>query len=421
MKTTTSSLVRYCLVAGIGAMLCYSCGELPLSAAPTQQGAVAVRTIVANRLAKRSSQLATVFDSLVVEVDGSGMEPIRYSRSFATGDLLVVDTIPHIPVGDDRTIRVYTSNAAGQVVHEDSLGVRTVRIEQNVTMQLQVVLVPACGSLYLQVGSVPTTIDSLWATFVAVDGTTWTTHVARKPKVALSIDGIPHATEGTLSVAGVTTAGDTLVCAETTLVFSAHSNNVLQLNFQSTPGGLVLNCTVVLPGATIVSASMGEAPVALVESGELLITEIMYAADDSEYIEIYNPANNPVQYDSLVINIDGKSRFFTDVTVGAEGYFVFGRELFPWVNATHAVQSALNLSSTGNWITLLTTDGTVIDQVVFLGGTNDLEWPKVRGKQSIYLQKEGYSATFNNFGRYWRASETALDGTDAQWGTPHTL
>lgn len=421
MKTTTSRLVRYCLVAGIGAMLCYSCGEVPLSVAPNQQGSVAVQTIVVNRLAKQRSQMATLFDSLVVEVDGSGMEPIRYARSLAAGDLFAVDTIPHIPAGDNRTIRVYTSNIAGKVVHEDSLGVRKLRIEQNVTLQLQVVLIPACGSLYLQVGSVPTTIDSLWATFVAKDGTAWTTHVARKPKIALSIDGIPHATEGKLYVAGVTIAGDTLVCAETTLVFSAHSNNALQLNFQSAPGGLVLNCTLVLPGATIVSASMGEAPVAVTESGELLITELMYAADDSEYIEIYNPAINPVQYDSLVVNIDGKSRLFTNVTVGAGGYFVFGRELFPWVNATHAVQSALDLSSTGNWITLLTTDGAVIDQVVFAGGSNDLEWPKVRGKQSIYLQKEGYSATLNNFGRYWRAAETVLNGTDAQWGTPHAL
>ena len=84
------------------------------------------------------------------------------------------------------------------------------------------------------------------------------------------------------------------------------------------------------------------------EQGDLVITEIMYAANDSEYIEIYNPQEADVTYDSIYIDIDGTRRLFTDVSIGAQSCFVFGRQTLPWADAAHSVKSALDLSGNGN-------------------------------------------------------------------------
>jgi hypothetical protein len=82
-----------------------------------------------------------------------------------------------------------------------------------------------------------------------------------------------------------------------------------------------------------------------------------------------------------------------------------------------AVASALDLSSNGNSITLRTKSGQVIDRVMFAGGSNNLEWPVVSGKQSIVLDTTITDAAANNFGRNWRAATTLISGT-TQSGTP---
>jgi hypothetical protein len=97
---------------------------------------------------------------------------------------------------------------------------------------------------------------------------------------------------------------------------------------------------------------------------------------------------------------------------------VFGRRLLPWCDVAHSVASALDLSSTGNWITLRSKTGAIIDRVIFAGGSNALEWPNVSGKQAIVLDSGINDAQANNFGRNWHAATTLIAGTASQYGTP---
>ncbi len=406
-------------IFGIEVVALISCGSTPAGVSSPARSDVEIQVQLVNALGKTAGRLKTEFDSLVVEVDGPDIEPMRFASAIDPAQLFFIDTLPQIPTGPDRQIRITTINRNGDVIHADSSGLRTIRVDPNVITIVQVVLVPVRGSIYLQIGGVPTAVDSICAVFTADDGRQWNVSVPRSPKVYASIDGIPHNTHGTLVVAGVTAIGDTLYRAEAVVKVNALATNGVQLSFQTTPGGVALSGSVQLPGAMVVSGSMGTMPVAKEERGDLLITEIMYAANDSEYIEVYNPGNDAAVFDSVYLDIDGTRRLFTSVTIAARSYFVFGRKQLPWVDANHSVSSALDLSSNGNWISLLSKDGSVIDQVVFTGGSNDLEWPRISGKRSICLADNSYSSDGNNFGRNWITASTVIEGAAGQMGTPH--
>jgi hypothetical protein len=234
----------------------------------------------------------------------------------------------------------------------------------------------------------------------------------------LTLEKIPHNTHGLLLVAAVNSTGDTLYSASNELTFNACAMENIVLNFTSAPGTLSFDMGVVLPGITSASGSISEPDTGVKESGELLITEIMYTANDSEYIEVYNPGESDLTFDTIIVEIDTTDRRFTGVTVAAHQTFVFGRKPLPWTDASHAIASALDLSGSGNWITLRAKNGTIMDRVIFTGGSNTQEWPNVTGKRSIVLDGAINDAKLNNFGRNWKAASELIDGTTAQYGTP---
>ena len=405
-------------VCSLIVVLLVSCGKTPLSYEETG-GILEIRAQIVKVLGKAADLKQTICDSLVIQVSAPDMDTIRRSRKIDQTVPVFVDTIASIPSGRGRSVKVWTVNRNGDVIHTDSLGIRTVTIDPNRASPLAVKLLPAVGSLYIQLGGIPTRVDSVYATFTASE-LVWFTHVKRATKVYLSIDRIPHQTRGVLGVAGVDTAGDTLYYAETNLVFNALRTSTVNLEFGTVPGFLAVTATMSLPGATVASGSMAGVEVAGSESGDLIITEIMYAANDSEYVEIHNRGATEQVFDSLILEIDGTYRYFTNITVGAGGYYVFGRQGLPWVDQVHSVQSALDLSSNGNWITLRTKDSLILDQVIFAGGSNGLEWPNVNTKKSIVLHPDAYDAGMNNYGRNWSAATTLISGSTSQYGTPRS-
>jgi len=399
-----------------------SCGKLPVGVERRQTGSVEVQVEIAGGaggLNKISRACRVQFDSLVISVQGDDMEPVRISRPVDLQQLFVLDTFTSIPAGTHRLIRIVTVNKIGEVVHEDSAGERDITIEPNMVAVLPVTLIPVKGSIYLQLANIPTSVDSIKAEFRSSAGESYSAAVKREPKVFISIDGIDHNTSGSLMVAGISGDGDTLYYAEKEMTVNATALSAVDLVFNETPGGLGMSIHLILPGATLVTASMGSSIENMVENGKLIITEVMYAANDSEYIEIYNPdQNSPVHYDSLIIELDGKERLFQNIQVGAGEYLVIGRISLPWVDLACEVKSWLDLSSNGNMIILKTPDGTVLDRVFFTGGTNQLEWPKVSGKQSIVLSADAFSVEDNNFGRNWRCADSNVADGTSQMGSP---
>jgi hypothetical protein len=407
---------RACLGLSFAALsLLSSCGNMPLSNVKDNAGSLEIHTCVVNPgLAKA----ATNFDSLIVEVSGSDIGVIRYSKPLNLSLPVHSDTLSRIPAGIERQVKIWTVDRSGATIHMDTVSHRSIRIDPNATTQLNVVLMPALGSIYIQLENIPTKVDSIVASFTGDNKTVWCVRAKRNTKVYLSIDKITNGTHGILYVAAVDSTKDTLYFASKELTFNAASMQNISLNFTSTPGQLTMSTTVVLPGVTSATGTIAAPETSAVETGALLITEIMYAANDSEYIEVYNPSTSDLSFDSLYLDIDGTCRLFTNITVGAQRAFVFGRRPLPWGDVAHAVASALDLSSSGNWVTIRTKTGAIMDRVVFTGGSNTLEWPNVSGKQAIVLDGSINDAQANNFGRNWHAATTLISGTANQYGTP---
>jgi hypothetical protein len=366
---------------------------------------------------KQAGVQATAFDSMIVEIDASDFAaPVRKSICLRSS-VASQDTISSIPSGQSRIIKVWTVNKSGIIIHRDSVLSHTLTIEPGVCTPVSVNLIPAAGSVYLQLGSPPTSIDSIEAIFLSDSGKTWKTKVKRSSRVYISLDNIPHLTSGVLTVTAFNSTGIQLQQATSRLTVNAIKNETVALSFTSSGGSLSMTAKVQLPAATVVSASFGSGEVATTESGQCIITEIMYAANDSEYIEIYNTTAAAIHYDTLTLEIDGTRRYFPDVTVASHDYFVFGRKDLPWADRFHTVLSALDLSSSGNWITLRS-GNVILDQVIFSFGTDNLDWPDIKGKAAIELDRTHYSAFDNNFGRFWVAAKDTIPSFGQLLGTP---
>ncbi|NLG16515.1 MAG: lamin tail domain-containing protein [Fibrobacter sp.] len=409
---------KYLLISAVISILIFIfCGKIPTKS-EGNSGSLEIRCLVLqSQLAKTARTEVTAYDSLIVEISASDMPTLRTSHKIAMGEPLCEATVPAVPSGTGRAVKIYTINKMGLVIHTDSISSRVMKIEPTVVTSISAVLVPAAGSIYIQIGNVPSGVDSIFASFVSVDST-WATHANRtSPKVSFSIDRIPHKTKGTLSIAGVSSSGDTLYFTSQEMVFSAIVSSSIPIYFQTLPGEISMQISMRDPGITVVSGSMGNASPADTESGELLITEIMYNANNSEYIEVYNPQSSAVLFDTLIIDIDGAYRIITDLQIGAKGYHLFGRMAFPWLGDA-ADSTGIDLASLGNWITLRKKDMKVIDQVIFTGGSNTLQWPNVAGDKSIILLQPAYDVKSNNFGRNWITASTVIEGNSALYGTP---
>jgi hypothetical protein len=408
------------LILSLCSLLFSSCGNMPSQDTNNDEdGVLEIHSLVlASGQGNGLPKLATTCDSLIVEVSGTDIGTLRFSKTFDVSQPVHSDTISRIPSGSNRQVTVYTVDKAGSVIHTDTVSHRALRIDPNSVTQLTVMLIPAMGSIYLQLENIPTSVDSIFASFTADNNTVWSVKAKRSTKLYLAIDKIPHNTHGILFVAAVDTLKDTLYSATKELTFNAVSMQNISLNFTTTPGQITMSMSVVLPGVTSVTGNIAAPESLVIESGELIITEIMYAANDSEYVEVYNPSSTDLSFDSLYFDIDGTYRLFTNIIVPARSAFVFGRRLLPWTDAAPSVASALDLSSGGNWITLRKKNGAIMDRVVFTGGSNGLEWPNVPGKQAIVLDAGVSDAQANNFGRNWHAATTLISGTASQYGTP---
>lgn len=400
-------------VLPVAAVLFLFCGNYP-SSLESKNGSLVIRAqILQSNLAKASESMLTTYDSVVVVVSASDIGTMRRSKKITLGEFLFTDTFPGIPSGSNRKITVTTVDKSGFTVHVDSVGSRTVRIYPGSVSDVNAVLVPAVGSIYLQIAGIPTSVDSIFASFVSND-TSWVVHVARNTRVFISIDKIPNKTKGTLYVSGVGSGGDTIYTASRDLTFNALSNSSVTLEFKGLPGNLSLNLSIYDPGITLVSGSMDGLNIADSESGILFITELMYKVDKAEYVEIYNPGTDSLFLDTLLVVLDKTINTITDVEIEGKGFYVFGRGDGSWIDQSN---SFLNLSASGNWIALLSKDSTVIDQVIFTGESNKIEWPVVKDSRSIELVNKSYDALSNNFGRNWRECPVFYDS--AGWyGTP---
>ena len=404
------------------ALVVAQCGKAPTNSSGKGAGEIQVWAQVAKQtsgLAKLSKSQATTWDSLVVRISSADMDTILKAFKFSVGDSLINCTMSDVPAGKARLIEVWTKNVNNLLIHCSPS--KIVDISAGEVTSLVFSLTPKRGSIYIDITDIPSTVDLVCASFVFGDSETLDVCEKRSSKTYLTIDNIPDSASGTLSIAGISATGDTLYQYSMSFVFYACQNATYSAQVTKVTTGMAIGIIAATPASTVVSASMGAKKPFEIEKGPLIISEIMYTANDSEYVEVYNPLNKDSTFDTLILDIDGTYRFFANIAIKSKGFFVFGRKSLPWVNAVHPVASALDLSSTGNWITLRAKDSTAMDWVAFEGGSNDQEWPNVgTAKKSIVLDSLVSDPAYNNYGSNWMAAKTPINQVNSAYSLPVT-
>jgi hypothetical protein len=395
-------------------------------AAVQENGMLEIRARVVNKaLAKSGATAATTADSLVVEISADDMKTLTIKRKLDLSRPSVSDTLAEIPPGKNRKVSIWAIDKKGVTTLIDSSENRsTVNIEKAVVTPILATLIPAVGSTYLQFIGLTTAVSTVNVSFTTLnDGTLITeTTAKRAEKMFLSLDNIPHDITGILRVAIIAVNGDTTFVANDILTFNARVDNTINLQFQAYSGMIEADVTIYVSGVTTGSYNFGtgkEKESTVVETGELIITEIMWNASNDNYIELYNPKTEAVFFEVLTTDIDGTMCDFADVTVAASGYFVIGRQKLPYVNVNTPAVGGLPITSTGNWITVRRgRSGPVIDRVICASSNHATGWPPVSGKRSIELSKDKYNVTDNNYGKNWRAVSEYISEESNQYGTP---
>ena len=403
-------------------LLIVQCGKIPTNlskgVAEIQVSAQVVKQI--NGLAKSNSIKVTTWDSLVVRISSADIDTIRKAFKFNGSDSLITFTISDVPAGKARLIEAWTKNMNNLVIHSSDN--KKIDFASGEIKPVEFILFPKRGSIYINITDIPATIDHISASFLFGISETLSVSQKRSTKTYLTIDNVPDSAAGTLSITGISAAGDTLYRSSMPLVFYACQNATYSAQVTKVNTGISLGITAQTPSATVISASMGLKKPFDLENGPLIISEIMYAANDSEYVEVYNPLEKDTTFDTLILDIDGVYRFFTNITVKSKGFFVFGRKNLPWVNTVHPVSSALDLSSSGgNWITVRAKDSTAMDWVAFGGGSNDQGWPNIgTAKKSIILDSLVSDPAYNNYGAHWMAAKTPINQVNPAYSLPIT-
>jgi hypothetical protein len=397
----------------------------PVDPDDEEYGMIAIRARLANPPLVKGGEAAgvdaTVAEKLVFVVSGDDLAPVRIERKADFSRPTVSDTGAKVPVGKNRRVEVWAADKNGAVTHIDSLEARVVNIEAGTVTPVFATLIPAAGSIYLQFAGLSTSVAVVHATFTALDDGTPVAQntVRRAARTFMSLDNIPHMTTGILRVAIVDTNGDTSQIAGRELTFNARIDNSIDLQFMENSGMFEIEVVLHAPGVTTGSYDFGKSETAVVETGELIITEIMWSASNDNYIELYNPAGQAVFFDTLTTDIDGTARDFQKVTVPPNGFFVIGRQNLPYFDVYTSSTGGLPVTNTGNWITVRRgRSGAVIDRVICAGNNTATGWPSVAGKRSIELSRDRYNETDNNFGKYWSASTQQIGASSDQYGTP---
>ena len=371
-----------------------------------------------NVLAKAAQDMATTWDSLVVVIGAADMDTMISVTRFSPLDPYGTIVLDDVPAGNQRTVEVYTKTKSNLTIHVSAN--QTVDISSAEKKVLNFNLVPQYGSIYVDLSNIPTSVSQVCAMFGGLSSC-----ANRATKLYLSIDDVPDKTKDSLVIQGTDTAGALVYRSTLWLAFSVLTDTTVATQFCRVSTNISLTVSAQDPGSTVVTGFVGSTRTVACETGRLIISEIMYNANDSEYVEIYNPSG-AVYADSLILEIDGTCRPIGIVTIQPKGFFVIGRRSLPWADAYPSSSSALDLSSTGNWISLRARAGgdTVMDWVAFCGGSNDQEWPNLgTAKKSIILDSLATDPTYNNYGRNWTTAQTLISqlypaAVTGQYGTP---
>jgi len=403
------------------------CGTIPTDTSNSGPGSLNLLVWV-NKSSNTPLTRETTWSKLVVMVSATDLNPILDTFPLSMTSSFYSFTFADIPAGQNRIVSTWTLDNAGDTIH--GIGSKTATIEPAKTTQVVVELNPVKGSIYAVLTDIPTSIDYVELYFTKPD-ISWKTRSKRETKLHMSLDKIPYdtATPGTLSIVGYDTSivgqdtiKDTVASWKKDSFYFVNSNMTINASFISV-GKITIQVTLNYPGVTIITGIMNIKDSLDKEKGGLIITEIMYSSstdNDTEYVEIYN-TSDIVFNDTIILQKDNGTERVFKVTISPKNFFVIGRINLPWADTFHTTNSALDFAGTGNWLSIRAKDASLMDLVVFQGGSNNQEWPNFSTslKASIVLDSLPDNPEYNNFGRNWIRAQSYIDSTiTKQLGTP---
>lgn len=392
-----------------------SCGSAPSSL--ESDGSIDIVVLVENPNGEVPPIRETTWSKLVVRVSALDMVEILDTFDLDDNNTIHSISVSKIPQGTNRLVEAWTLDDDHEVIH--GVDSQFVDIQAATVTQVLLELYPLKGSIYLVLSEIPTIIDTVVFSF-STGSTVWQTAAKRSPKLSLNLDKIPFNTTGALSIVGYNSIKDTVAFWKKLGFTFTSSNTSIQASFVSV-GKIDLQVTIYIPGSTIIYGIMDTTQSIGDEIGGLIISEIMYSVNDSEYVEVYNPTATPYNDTVYLQKDNGACRAF-DVSIGSEEFYVIGRRALPWADTYHGTTSALDLSSsTGNWLALRAKDSSLIDLVAFQGGSNKLQWPNVSSstRASIELDSLDSNPEYNNFGKHWKQAKNPVDTSiTKQLGSP---
>ncbi|MBD3316305.1 MAG: hypothetical protein GF344_11005 [Chitinivibrionales bacterium] len=416
-------------IAAAGIIVC-GCGELPQEVTRGDVGTLHVNVWISKpgERVKARRAMETNWRKLILQVSGEDMDTMRDTSQTSMTESYHQIELAGIPAGKNRIVQGWTEDTDGARVHGGSATVAELEPDQIETVALA--LDAYLGSIYIVLGDVPPTIDSVFACFAFDNDTLWDRQ-ERSGLLEMCIDKVPDGASGNLIITAVDAFGDTLHEDFKTFAFNAGINQSLEAEFSANnhtaSGELTAQVYLSRPGVTVVSGLVGtETPVGP-ELGPLIISEIMYyAVGDSDYVEFYNPTDSTLFFDTLMLEVVGTSsspmRYFYNVSIAPNGYFVIGDSDAPrgdgaWNLDTTAV---LDLTTTRRWLILKSrqADGSVgtIDWLAY-SGSDDQGWPSKSRLYSIELDSLPDDPAYNNYGRNWISATTEI-GSSEHFGTP---
>ena len=419
-------IVLFVIFVLLGAM--WGCGskKAPFSAARSEYGSIRVAAIIArpSSLAKAGAVEQTVWNRLIIRITSPDMDTVSDTTTVSTSQSALVKSITKVRAGAGRMVEAWTENSTnGKIIHVASA--QSVDVSENGVSDLNLELDPVKGSIYFDFWNIDTRVDTVAVMFCsATDTLKVRGGKAAGGRITLSIDYIPDNMNGTIMVYGMdygVVPADTLYRYSQAYLFQADADSSLHASFKVYPGSINFEITFNLPGVTVVQGFMNDQEALdSVEKGPLYISEILYAVDDSEYVEIYNPLSRDTTFDTLILEVNDVYRKFPNVTIKADGFFVVGRKALPFADTWHSTASALDLASTGEFIALRGKDSTLMDCVYFTGSTNTQEWPVISSSQKASMVLDSLGGPgYNNYGKNWVAAMTPIPGTGLK-GTPRT-
>ncbi len=407
-------------------VMAMSCGVIPSDSSDSENGTIDLRIWINKPPSFNNSFRETTWDRLVVQISSLDMSTKRDTFNVTMEKSFYSFIINGVSAGENRLMEIWTIDSDGDMIHgKDSI---TVDLEPSQTVPITSEVHPIKGSLYVILTSIPSEVDSVLFSFTTSD-TTWFIKDKKTTKLDLTLDKIPFGSTGTLSIVGYSTVPDTVASWKKEGFTFTNANTTLEASFINV-GKINLDVTITIPGVTVIIGIMDTTDSLGDENGGLIISEVMYTANDSEYIEIYNPKTTAFSDTIILQKEHGTFRIF-DVNIPPKDFYVIGRKIDsltpadstpPWFDTTHTIKSAFDLSSTsGNWITIRAKDSTLLDCVVFQTGSNNQGWPHftLSKKTSIVLDSLPDDPEYNNYGRNWIQAESYINqATTQQQGTP---